>query len=402
MSNWKNVFGIIWTGQLFSILSSSIVSFALILWLSFETGSAEVLALSALAALLPQSVIGLVAGVYIDRWDRKRTMIAADSFIAFCTLLLAVLFFLNMAEIWHIYVLLALRSVGSAFHMPAMQASIPLLAPADQLGRIAGINQMLESVCNIAGPALGALFIGLMDISYILLLDVGGALMACLSLLFVRIPNPEQDENKRTGIWIELKEALHIVKKIKGITPLVLFSVLSTFVIMPVAVLSPLMTLKHFSGDAFQMSVVEVAWGAGMLLGGAVMGVFSIKTNKVILINLMYVLIGLSFYFSGILPESGFWTFVFLTLAGGVAGSIYNACFITVIQIQIPPHILGRIFSVYLSLALLPSMIGLVAAGAIADAIGLSNMFIISGLLLCLIGLLSFAFRSMLVLGKPL
>ena len=208
MSNWKNVFGIIWTGQLFSILSSSIVSFALILWLSFETGSAEVLALSALAALLPQSVIGLVAGVYIDRWDRKRTMIAADSFIAFCTLLLAVLFFLNLAEIWHIYVLLALRSVGSAFHMPAMQASIPLLAPADQLGRIAGINQMLESVCNIAGPALGALFIGLMDISYILLLDVGGALMACLSLLFVRMPNPEQDENKRTGIWIELKEAL--------------------------------------------------------------------------------------------------------------------------------------------------------------------------------------------------
>ncbi|MBP7293132.1 MAG: MFS transporter [Bacteroides sp.] len=402
MSNWKNVFGIIWTGQLFSILSSSIVSFALILWLSFETGSAEVLALSALAALLPQSVIGLVAGVYIDRWDRKRTMIAADSFIAFCTLLLAVLFFLNLAEIWHIYVLLALRSVGSAFHMPAMQASIPLLAPADQLGRIAGINQMLESVCNIAGPALGALFIGLMDISYILLLDVGGALMACLSLLFVRIPNPEQDENKRTGIWIELKEALHIVKKIKGITPLVLFSVLSTFVIMPVAVLFPLMTLKHFSGDAFQMSVVEVAWGAGMLLGGAGMGVFSIKTNKVILINLMYVLIGLSFYFSGILPESGFWTFVFLTLAGGVADSIYNACFITVIQIQIPPHILGRIFSVYLSLALLPSMIGLVAAGAIADAIGLSNMFIISGLLLCLIGLLSFAFRSMLVLGKHL
>ncbi|MDD3211268.1 MFS transporter [Bacteroides graminisolvens] len=402
MSNWKNVFGIIWTGQLFSILSSSIVSFALILWLSFETGSAEVLALSALAALLPQSVIGLVAGVYIDRWDRKRTMIAADSFIAFCTLLLAMLFFLNMAEIWHIYVLLALRSVGSAFHMPAMQASIPLLAPADQLGRIAGINQMLESVCNIAGPALGALFIGLMDISYILLLDVGGALMACLSLLFVRIPNPEQDENKRTGIWIELKEALHIVKKIKGITPLVLFSVLSTFVIMPVAVLFPLMTLKHFSGDAFQMSVVEVAWGAGMLLGGAGMGVFSIKTNKVILINLMYVLIGLSFYFSGILPESGFWTFVFLTLAGGVASSIYNACFITVIQIQIPPHILGRIFSVYLSLALLPSMIGLVAAGAIADAIGLSNMFIISGLLLCLIGLLSFAFRSMQVLGKHL
>jgi MFS transporter, DHA3 family, macrolide efflux protein len=400
MGNWKSVFAVIWTGQLFSILSSSIVSFALILWLSFETGSAQVLALSALAALLPQSIIGLVAGVYIDRWDRKLTMILADSFIALCTFLLAILFFLGIAEVWHIYVLLALRSVGSAFHMPAMQASVPLLAPTDQLTRIAGINQMLESVCNIAGPALGALFIGFMDISYILLLDVGGALIACVSLLFVHIPNPEKEENKRIGVLFELKDAVHTVKGIKGIIPLVSFSVLATFVLMPVAVLFPLMTLKHFSGDAFQMSVVEVAWGAGMLIGGAIMGIFALKVNKVLLINLMYIAIGLSFYFSGILPETGFWLFVFLTLAGGIAGSVYNASFIAVIQLQIPPAILGRIFSVYFSLAILPSMVGLVAAGAIADAIGLSNMFIISGVMLCLIGLFSFCSRSMLTLGK--
>lgn len=400
MGNWKSVFAVIWTGQLFSILSSSIVSFALILWLSFETGSAQVLALSALAALLPQSVVGLVAGVYIDRWDRKLTMILADSFIALCTFLLAILFFLGVAEVWHIYILLALRSVGSAFHMPAMQASVPLLAPTDQLTRIAGINQMLESVCNIAGPALGALFIGFMDISYILLLDVGGALIACVSLLFVHIPNPEKEDSKRIGVLFELKDAVHTVKGIKGIIPLVSFSVLATFVLMPVAVLFPLMTLKHFSGDAFQMSVVEVAWGAGMLLGGLIMSVFALKMNKVLLINLMYIAIGLSFYFSGILPETGFWLFVFLTLAGGIAGSVYNASFIAVIQLQIPPAILGRIFSVYFSLAILPSMVGLVAAGAIADAIGLSNMFIISGVMLCLIGLFSFCFRSMLTLGK--
>lgn len=129
MNNWKRVFAIIWTGQFFSILTSSIVNFAIILWLSFETKSAEVLAFAAIAAMLPQSVLGLFAGIYIDRWKRKRVMIMADSFIAFCTLILAVLFYLDVAKIGHIYILLALRSVGSAFHMPAMQASVPLLLP---------------------------------------------------------------------------------------------------------------------------------------------------------------------------------------------------------------------------------------------------------------------------------
>ena len=85
-------------------------------------------------------------------------MILADSFIAFCTLILAVLFYLDIAKIEHIYILLALRSVGSAFHMPAMQASIPLLAPKSELIRIAGINQIIQSACNIALAGTGCTF----------------------------------------------------------------------------------------------------------------------------------------------------------------------------------------------------------------------------------------------------
>ena len=174
MDNWKRVFAIIWTGQFLSILTSSIVNFAIVLWLSLETGSAEVLAFATMAALLPQSVLGLFTGIFIDRWKRKRVMIMADSFIAFCTLILAVLFYFDLAKISHIYVLLALRSVGSAFHMPAMQASVPLLAPKSELMRIAGINQVIQSVCNIAGPALAGLFITMMKMTNILLLDVAG------------------------------------------------------------------------------------------------------------------------------------------------------------------------------------------------------------------------------------
>ena len=99
MNNWKKVFTIIWTGQFFSILTSSVVNFAIILWLTFETKSAETLAFATIAALLPQALLGIFSGVFIDRWSRKLTMIFSDSFIALCTLLLAILFYFDQVEV---------------------------------------------------------------------------------------------------------------------------------------------------------------------------------------------------------------------------------------------------------------------------------------------------------------
>lgn len=401
MDNWKRVFAIIWTGQFLSILTSSIVNFAIVLWLSLETGSAEVLAFATMAALLPQSVLGLFTGIFIDRWKRKRVMIMADSFIAFCTLILAVLFYFDLAKISHIYVLLALRSVGSAFHMPAMQASVPLLAPKSELMRIAGINQVIQSVCNIAGPALAGLFITMMKMTNILLLDVAGAAFACLSLCFVFIPDPSHEErNSELHLWREAKEAIMEVRNQYGLSWLFLLSILATFVIMPVSVLFPLMTLNHFAGNAFQVSLVEVSWGGGALLAGALLGLKKYRWNEILLINGMYIALGLTFLFSGLLPVSGFIWFAVLTALGGVCGSLYFATFTTVIQSRIDPGVMGRVFSFYMSFSMLPSMIGLLSTGFLADSIGLGNTFIISGGFLCLIGIISFIIPSLISLKE--
>lgn len=401
MDNWKRVFAIIWTGQFLSILTSSIVNFAIVLWLSLETGSAEVLAFATMAALLPQSVLGLFTGIFIDRWKRKRVMIMADSFIAFCTLILAVLFYFDLAKISHIYVLLALRSVGSAFHMPAMQASVPLLAPKSELMRIAGINQVIQSVCNIAGPALAGLFITMMKMTNILLLDVAGAAFACLSLCFVFIPDPSHEErNSELHLWREAKEAIMEVRNQYGLSWLFLLSILATFVIMPVSVLFPLMTLNHFAGNAFQVSLVEVSWGGGALLEGALLGLKKYRWNEILLINGMYIALGLTFLFSGLLPVSGFIWFAVLTALGGVCGSLYFATFTTVIQSRIDPGVMGRVFSFYMSFSMLPSMIGLLSTGFLADSIGLGNTFIISGGFLCLIGIISFFIPSLISLKE--
>lgn len=401
MDNWKRVFAIIWTGQFLSILTSSIVNFAIVLWLSLETGSAEVLAFATMAALLPQSVLGLFTGIFIDRWKRKRVMIMADSFIAFCTLILAVLFYFDLAKISHIYVLLALRSVGSAFHMPAMQASVPLLAPKSELMRIAGINQVIQSVCNIAGPALAGLFITMMKMTNILLLDVAGAAFACLSLCFVFIPDPSHEErNSELHLWREAKEAIMEVRNQYGLSWLFLLSILATFVIMPVSVLFPLMTLNHFAGNAFQVSLVEVSWGGGALLAGALLGLKKYRWNEILLINGMYIALGLTFLFSGLLPVSGFIWFAVLTALGGVCGSLYFATFTTVIQSRIDPGVMGRVFSFYMSFSMLPSMTGLLSTGFLADSIGLGNTFIISGGFLCLIGIISFFIPSLISLKE--
>lgn len=401
MENWKRKFAIIWSGQLFSILSSAIVGYAVVFWISVETRSAEVLSLAVMATLLPQAILGPVAGVYVDRWKRKRTMIAADMFVALCSLILGILFYTGKAELGYIYLLLALRSVGSAFHSPAMQAAIPLLAPETELMRISGVNQAIQSVCSIAGPALGALFITSFNMTVVMLLDVAGALIACTALLFVVIPDPVvTDKIVKKSVLREMKAGIQEVRQHKGLGELIGISVMVTFILMPVATLFPLMTVNHFGGNTYQMSLVEIVWGSGMLLGGIILGIWKIKTRKVILINISYLVLGLYMLLSGCLPPEDFAVFVILTAIGGISAPFYNSPFTALLQTHIPSSALGRVFSLFGSLSLLPSMLGLLATGFIADSIGISRSFILGGVLILGLGIISFFIPSIMQLER--
>ena len=112
-TNWRIPFFTIWVGQALSLVGSlSVAQFALIWWLTKLTGSATVLAMASLAGLLPGIVLGPIAGAYVDRWNRRAVMIAADSLVALASLGLAGLFWLDAMEIWHVYLAMALRSIG--------------------------------------------------------------------------------------------------------------------------------------------------------------------------------------------------------------------------------------------------------------------------------------------------
>lgn len=410
-TNWKRTFAFIWTGQLFSTLSSSMVSFAVIFWLSIKTGSAEVLAFATISSLLPQLVLGLFTGVLIDRWDRKKVMIIADLYIAFMTGIMVILFQSGDVQIGFLYALLALRSIGSSFHMPAMEASVPLLAPQTELMRVAGVNNMIFSMSSIAAPALAALFVSTLDMTWVLLFDVFGALVASSSLLFVHIPSP-RDERKAAELtpenlpvqkssdkdkigtefhkfFAELNVGLHEILKRPGLMWMFIFTIFASLAMVPISTLFPLMTLDHFAGDTYKMSVVEVAWGIGMLAGGGLMSLPKFKFNNVLLINAMYVILGLTFAFSGFLPAGGYIFFVAFTFIGGISGAIFWGAFTVLLQSSLDSSVLGRVFSIHNSLIMIPAMFSLMATGFIADSIGVTNAFIISGFMLAAIGLIS-------------
>lgn len=401
MNNWKRTFAIIWGGEFFSALTSSIVGYAIIFWISLETKSAQVLALGMTSALLPQLILGLFTGVYIDRWNRKAIMIAADLFMAVCTAILVVIFYLGKIEIWHIYLLSAMRSVGNAFYSPAMKASVPLLAPEDQFMRISGINQMIYSGCNILGPALAAFLITVIKMESILVMEVAGALIACISLIFVTIPNPEKNVTQKPNFINELKIGLQAIFKRKGMRWLFISDLNAMFFILPISALFPLMTLNHFLGDTYQMSLIEIVWSGGMLLGGFLIGTNILsKHNKIILIGLMCIIDGLTFLFSGFLSQNGFIWFAIFSAFSGIAAAIWNSAFTYVMQRAIEPDKLGRAFSTYDSLSLLPSIPGLLATGFIAETIGLTNSFIIAGAAILIIGIIVLKIPSVRELGK--
>ncbi len=155
--SWRKPFFAVWTSQAFSLLGSGLVSFALIWFLTEETGSESVLALGALFTLLPKVLLSPFAGSFVDRFNRRQVMLVTDGIVALLTLFLFILFRTGHVQIWHIFTLNFLRSLGGTFQQPAMQASTALMVPKEHLTRVGGMNRILSGLLTIAVPPAGAL-----------------------------------------------------------------------------------------------------------------------------------------------------------------------------------------------------------------------------------------------------
>jgi len=371
-----------------SVLSSAIAQFAMVLWIGMETGSAQALSYAAIAGLLPQIVIGPFAGVFIDRWNRKWTMIGADLFVAACSAVIALFFYLDKIELWSVYLLLLLRSVGSAFHGPAMKSVVPLLAPKSELVRIAGINEVIQSISVICGPMLGTLFLLTFGMSTVMILDVLGAFVACVSLVFVVIPHVDEGRTSAKTLLQDMYEGTVTILRNRGMTWLMISEVGVNFFVMPIVAVMPLMTLQYFRGTPHQVSLVEALFGIGLLIGGTVLGLWNPKIRKTLLIIFGYFGLGVILAICGMLPSTYFVVYAILTIGQGLLVPLFTGSFTVLLQTQFASRYLGRIFALFGSVSQIPAIIGLLLTGFIADSIGVEKIFLIGGGVISMIGIL--------------
>lgn len=394
--NWRAPFFTIWGGQQLSLIGSRVAMFALIWWLTKETGSATVLALATLFAMLPQIVVGPLAGVYVDRWNRRTVMIVADGVIALVSLWLAYLFWSGRIEVWHVYVIMLAREMGGIFHWPAMQSSTSLMVPREHLARVSGINQAMGGALSIVGPVLGAVLLDLAAIHTIMLMDVVTAAFAIAPLFVIAIPQPERAvaDGAPVSIWGDLRAGFHYLMGLRGLVYLTALAMVFKIALTPAFSLLPLFVTDHLDGGASQLAGLEMMFGIGVILGGLFLGVWGGFKRDIVTSTMGIVLVGVWTLLLGLIPAGAFPLAVALLFAIGVSVSFSDGPIMAVMQKTIAPEMQGRVFMLFVSLLGTTSPIGLAIAGPVTDAVGIQVWYVVAGVLCAGAGLIALMIPS--------
>jgi len=186
------------SGQQISLLGSSIVSFAIIWWLTITTQSEMMLGIASLVSLGPFVLVAPISGILADRFDRKKMLITIDAFQAVFTIILSILFLTNHNSLAAVFVILGLRGAAQAFHTPISMSVAPTMVPQKHLSRINGLSYLFNGLIYIIGPVIGASLLAIpgINIGMILWADVITFVIALIPLLLITIPKVEQPEVK--------------------------------------------------------------------------------------------------------------------------------------------------------------------------------------------------------------
>jgi DHA3 family macrolide efflux protein-like MFS transporter len=384
-------FFIIWLGQAISRLGSQIVQFALIWYLTNTTGSATVLAIASMVGLLPQVILGPLAGTLVDRWDRRKVLIFADGIIAVATVILAFLFAFGWVQIWHIYALMFIRALGGAFHSPAMTASTTLLVLQKHLVRIQGLNGALNGVIGIFSPMLGALLLNLIPMQAIMTIDIGTALFAILPLFFIPIPQPKHKEGKEvSSILADLVGGIKVLWSMPGLWLITLSHAVIYLLMMPAYSLIPIYVTDYLSGGAAQLALLQSSTAVGIVVGGLLLSIWGGFRRQVVTVLLATLISGLSWVVMGVTPQSSFYIAIGAIFLGSAMNSVMVGSVSALGQTIIPPEVQGRLFAISLTIINATSAIGLAIAGPTVDQVGVRFWFLLGGIVTTILGIVPF------------
>ncbi|MBN2389407.1 MAG: MFS transporter [Anaerolineae bacterium] len=396
--SWARPFFTIWIGQALSLVGSQVGGFALVWWLTQESGgSATILALMTFIAMLPGVILGPFVGALVDRWDRRRVMIIADGTIALFSAGLVVLLWLNVLQIWHVYVIMFIRALGGTFHFSAMQASTSLMVPKSQLARVGGMNQTLRGALDIITPPLGALLMELLPLYVIMGIDVVTAAFAIAPLFFIAVPQPPRraiEEQpalaKRQSpvavLFRDVREGFLYIWHWTGLFIILLMATVLNMMANPGFSLLPILVKTHFAGDALQLGWLNSSWGIGLIAGGLTLSVWGGFRRKIYTSLTGLVGMGLGWSVIGIASPAGFWLACAGMLFAGFMNPITNAPLLAILQSAVAPEIQGRVFTAVGSMAGAASLLGMAIAGPVADRLGVQVWFLAAGVISILMG----------------
>ena len=362
------VFALIWFGQMTSMVGSGLTEFALGVDLYRRTGSATQFALFYLCFLLPFLIVSPFAGAVVDRFDRKKVMILADTGSGICTVLIATLMVTGYYQTWHLYVLVAMISTCDSFQWPAFTASTSLLVPKEHLGRADGMIELSWGAARVLSPLLGGFLASLVPLPVLFMIDFATFAFAVVTVLLVRIPRPEVSEAGEAAKGSLRREIAHgwtYIKTRPGLRGLLIFFFMMNFSLGFVQVLLTPMVLSIHS--VATLGTLLSFGSAGIIAGGVLMMLWGgpkRRVNAVLGLGLVFglamVLIG-TFQLAPLMAGAVFLYYVVQPVINGSDEVIW--------QTKVPADLQGRVFALRRSFEWGSSPLAYAISGPLAERV---------------------------------
>jgi DHA3 family macrolide efflux protein-like MFS transporter len=399
-AKWEKDIILFITSQTISLLGSSLVQYAIMWYITLNTKSGTMMTISIIFSFLPTLFLSPFSGVWADRYDRKMIIILADLFIAVTTLLMAVLFMLGYGSIELLFVMSALRAVGTGIQTPAVGAFIPQIVPEDKLTKVNGANGSIQAVITLVSPMLSGALLTMSTLKAIFFIDVFTAAIAVFTLLlFLKVPAHAKAQKKQeVSYFNDLHEGIIYIGNHAYVKKYFIFCAFFFFLMAPAAFLTPLQVTRSFGSDVWRLTAIEVAGAIGMILGGIFIAAWGGFANRVHTMALASFIIGICTVALGAAPI--FWIYMFIMGIVGIAIPLFNTPSMVLLQEKVEADFLGRIFGVLSMISSSMMPLGMLVFGPAADVVKIEWLLIGTGFLMFLQGFFLVGSKDLVEAGK--
>ena len=397
---WKRKTALFFVSQSISLFGSSVVSFAIVWYVTLKTASGGWVAALTVCSFLPQTLISFVSGALADRLSKKWLIIGADAAIALATLVLALLLPSlggGTPVLAALLIASVIRSIGAGIQMPAVGAILPQFVPEEQLMRVNGINATLQSVVQFAAPAAAGAILSLGSLRSALWIDLATAAVGIGILACLAIPKQTFAPGEQPSLASDIKEGLRYVRSNRFFQSLLLIYGLFILLSVPGGFLAALLVTRVYGGSYLNLTLVELIGFAGMALGGVLAGTWGGFRNRGITLLTGIFACGVLTIGMGAIRQ--FVVYLSLMLVMGIWLTMAQTSVTTLVQERAEPAMQGRMFGLIGTMYSGFLLIGMSAFGPLADVVPLPLMMILSGVALAAVALLYG--RSSLVKQPP-